>query len=95
VVINLYICDDKVTKLLQVSAGIFHCNVLLMSLLHSNACMFIFDPNMDLIRVILLYWVHCVNEQPVLHVILNNHKKKFFKQKSQTPMRPYFESQVS
>lgn len=66
-----------------------------MSLLHSNACMFIFDPNMDLIRVILLYWVHCVNEQPVLHVILNNHKKKFFKQKSQTPMRPYFESQVS
>lgn len=89
-VINLYICDDKVTKLLQVSAGIFHCNVLLMSLLHSNACMFIFDPNMDLIRVILLYWVHCVNEQPVLHVILNNHNQKMLQTKIADPDEALF-----
>ena len=48
-----------------------------MCVQHSNICMLIFDPKVDLICVVLLYCVHCVKEQPVLRIILNYRKLKF------------------
>lgn len=56
-----------------------------VSVLQSNTCMFIFDPNVDLIRVILLYCVQCVQEQLVLRISSNNHNPKLLQTKIADP----------
>jgi hypothetical protein len=44
-------------------------------------CILIFDPKVDLFRVILLYCVRCVKEQPVMRIILNNHNPQVLQTK--------------
>jgi hypothetical protein len=56
-----------------------------MPLLHSNICIFIFDPKVDIIRGILLYYVHCVKEKPVQRISLNNHNPKILQTKFADP----------